>query len=980
MMKSTNRTRVKAPVKSNFPPVSDDSVPESNEELTPNSPERVSSNRRNRKKHLLHPSQSQRFAQLNCRTLNTLCSREELIKHLNNYNIDVLFIQEHRFFHGPDDPEIKTHTLSNYTLFTASAWKNQVNATIGGVGIIIKNHLLSSLISIKKLNTRIVSASFKGNPKTYLISCYSPTNQSPDVEVIEFYDNLGTAALSIPNHGVLVIAGDFNAHLAGPFSLHPTNNRNGQYLDDFRQQFNLMAVNTFLQKPQRSLWTWRSPKNEVYQLDYILLRNRWKNSIIDCQAHSSSHPIGSDHRIVVLKFRLSLRTKRSKKKANLNWRGLADPEIAKKIDEEINHEWLLSTDQSYSCFVKICTGVANSSLPERTKARENYDTAKIREHRDDILQSKLPDINYHQQKLKNSYDVEYAAQVNQTLKQFDGGLSTDSLRNSWKLVKELSGKGRKSTIFIEGEDRLNKWKTHFESLLNAGDPNKPTPIIAPLFPTNNNIPSTDITMEEIAKALKQMKNNKAPGLDGLPIELWKLPGLQEILLSFCNDTYHGRRPEEWGRTAIVPVPKKGDLTKPDNYRGISLSQTAAKVYNRVILNRIRPELEKVLRPNQNGFRAGRSTSSQVLALRRIVEEMRNFNKEALILFIDFRKAFDSIDRITMFEILKAYGIPEPVVNGIRVMYENNKATVLTDEGESDLFEILTGILQGDPLAPYLFIIVLDFALRKSISQEDGITLLRQRSRRHPPTCLADLDFADDIALLSEISRDAEALLHKVESACEEVGLKLNAGKTKYIHLNKSTNQPIKSLDSTVIEEVKDFKYLGAYASTEKDLNTRKAQAWSAIHSLEKVWKADIPDQLKIKIFKMTVQSILLYSCESWSLTKSMEKSLDGTYTKMLRHVRNVKGQRITNRALYGNLKRISDEVRYRRLKLAGHVARGNQPVTLTLLWEPELKRKRGRPQKTLKMILEEDTGLSSQELKRLMMNRERWRSFITSPQ
>ena len=164
-----------------------------------------------------------------------------------------------------------------------------------------------------------------------------------------------------------------------------------------------------------------------------------------------------------------------------------------------------------------------------------------------------------------------------------------------------------------------------------------------------------------------MKHGKAPGLDGIPIEVWQLPKLRKDLLKFCNKTYLGNRPLKWGISDIVPIPKKGDLTIPENYRGISLTQTAAKVYNRLLLNRIRPELEKILRPNKNGFRPLRSTSSQILALRRIIEEMRNHQKEAAIIFIDFKKAFDSVDRNTLFQILHACGIPEKIVKVIQIM-------------------------------------------------------------------------------------------------------------------------------------------------------------------------------------------------------------------------------------------------------------------------------------------------------------------------
>ena len=106
------------------------------------------------------------------------------------------------------------------------------------------------------------------------------------------------------------------------------------------------------------------------------------------------------------------------------------------------------------------------------------------------------------------------------------------------------------------------------------------------------------------------------------------------------------------------MPKKGDLSLVTNYRGISLMPIAAKIYNKMILNRVVPFVEPLLRKNQNGFRRGRSTLSQILCLRRIIEECKLSNRDLALVFVDFSKAFDSIDRNKMFEILKLYGIPE----------------------------------------------------------------------------------------------------------------------------------------------------------------------------------------------------------------------------------------------------------------------------------------------------------------------------------
>ena len=150
--------------------------------------------------------------------------------------------------------------------------------------------------------------------------------------------------------------------------------------------------------------------------------------------------------------------------------------------------------------------------------------------------------------------------------------------------------------------------------------------------------------------MKNLKSSKAFGPDNIPAIIWKDDIFHDLLLKLCNFCLINKTcPSTWRTSQIIPVPKKGDLTLVTNYRGISLLPIAAKIYNKLILNRLLPKVEPLLRKNQNGFRAGRSTLSQILALRRIIEEITNFNKEAVFIFVDFSKAFDSIDRSKMFE-------------------------------------------------------------------------------------------------------------------------------------------------------------------------------------------------------------------------------------------------------------------------------------------------------------------------------------------
>ena len=299
-------------------------------------------------------------------------------------------------------------------------------------------------------------------------------------------------------------------------------------------------------------------------------------------------------------------------------------------------------------------------------------------------------VQLHQNTQRQTYDHLEDARLYKTLSEFENK-SWGNPKNAWNLIKELSGK-KKSVTFIQGENHLKIWKDHFQNLLSVNKNDDQVQFdYVKLFDINPEISTAEFSQKEITDSLKAIKPNKAPGLDGLTLEVWKLEKTQKYLRGFCNETFNGGRPNEWGISGIVPVPKKGDLTLCTNYRGKSLSHIASKIYNRLILNRIRPVIDRLLRPSQNGFRPGRSTSSHLLALRRIIEKLRNHKKEAVITFIDFKKTFDSIDWSKMLKILVAYVIPSEFINAIRVMYENTSALVVTSEGNTDIFQVDTGI-------------------------------------------------------------------------------------------------------------------------------------------------------------------------------------------------------------------------------------------------------------------------------------------------
>ena len=179
---------------------------------------------------------------------------------------------------------------------------------------------------------------------------------------------------------MLLIGGDFNAHASLGFSYHDKTNRNGQYLKDFADEFNLGIGNTTFQKPKRKLWTWRSPKGDLSQIDYCLYRKRWRNSVSDCQAFSSSSPIGSDHRRVTSTIKLSLRAPKTRGPDKLYWRTLNnDTPLANAIDDIISSKYndLIQEEQSYPNCVRICNDAGKEVLPKKPAADKLENTAPV---------------------------------------------------------------------------------------------------------------------------------------------------------------------------------------------------------------------------------------------------------------------------------------------------------------------------------------------------------------------------------------------------------------------------------------------------------------------------------------------------------------------------------------------------------------------------------------------------------------------------
>ena len=169
-----------------------------------------------------------------------------------------------------------------------------------------------SLLNGESVSPRIMVAKFDGNPKTAIVSCYSPTSCSDEKESVQFHSMLQDVIRQLPKHNVIVIAGDVNTQVGSEdkvgFSFHDNTNRKGSLLWDLTKECELVSISTKFQKNKGKLGTHPYPNAERAQFDHILINKKWKNSAMDCQSYNTMCSVQSDHRPCSAKIRLSLRT------------------------------------------------------------------------------------------------------------------------------------------------------------------------------------------------------------------------------------------------------------------------------------------------------------------------------------------------------------------------------------------------------------------------------------------------------------------------------------------------------------------------------------------------------------------------------------------------------------------------------------------------------------------------------------------------
>ena len=312
-------------------------------------------------------------------------------------------------------------------------------------------------------------------------------------------------------------------------------------------------------------------------------------------------------------------------------------------------------------------------------------------------------------------------------------------------------------------------------------------------------------------ALESITRNKASGGDGIPIELLQIliDDAVKVLHSICQQIWKIQQwPQDWKKSVFIPVPKKGNAKECSNYLTIALISHTSKVMLKILQARLQQYMNCELPAVQAGFRKGRGTRDQIANIHWITEKAREFQTSIYFCFIDYAKAFDSVDHNKLWNILKEMGLPDCLICLLRNVCAGQEATFRTGHGTTDWSQIGKGVHQGYILSPCLLNLYAEYIIGNS--RLDEAQAGSKIARRN----INNLSYADDTTFMAE-SEELKSLLMKLKEKSEKVGLKLNIETTKIMASHPITSWQI---DGETVETVTDFIFRGSKITADGDFS------------------------------------------------------------------------------------------------------------------------------------------------------------------
>lgn len=986
-----------------------------------------------KKKRLFNAKSKTAIGTWNVRTLWQDGSLELLIKELERFEWEVIGLSEvRRKGHGTVEHEGCKLLYSG----------NQTRQ--GGVGILLSKNAARSLIEFHPITARVIVARFHGQGHNIsIIQAYAPTSASSEDELEDFYASLQTAFEKTGKHDVRIVMGDFNAKVGRDFEAwkgvighhgYQEENERGERLLEFCQLNKLCIMNTWFQHKNTRKWTWTAPEktspvapdsrnkkviSPQNMIDFVMVDQRWRSSFTDTRSFQSAS-IGSDHSLVLSYVRLRFRVQHAKvMKARIDIDKLIqEPSVRKKYQQALSNR--SAELENLPDDVNMALEIVNNTIQEAARETIGFKRKKKKPWiSDEVLlltdkrrevkaqlnanPSLKPEFKKLTQDIKMSLVRCRQDWTQQQCAELETASRKNDLRKLFSKVKEISGglalKVRSANVkdetgkLLSSESEIkSRWYRYCKDLYNQ-QVSIDRSVLDELWPTSiQDDTEPEILESEVRAAINKLKPRKASGVDRIEGDLIRLGGdtVVKAMHEICNKIWKtGQFPKLWTQSLIVVIPKKGDTTKCENNRTISLICHASKIILEIIRSRMKPRMEGLMAEEQAGFRPSRGTIEQIFSLRLLAEKYIELQDgELYIIFIDFMKAFDRVWHEVLWAILQHYGLQPKLIGLLEDLYKRTESAVIVGHDITEWFKQSVGVRQGCIMSPDLFNLYLEHIMRLALDEltqeEVGASIGGRR--------LNNLRFADDIGLIAETLTKAQQLINRVDEISTKFGQAIHNKKTEWMRARPTPkkNELIEHVDILLkgepLTEVKTFKYLGANISSHgdcmPDIRIRTATALSSMGDLQKTWKGQgISMHTKMRLYRSLIQPIALYGCETWTLRKAEEKKLLVFEMAALRKILGVSRlDKIRNeeiRRRTGCNRTVVQVIYERQHRWLGHVLRMNdERIARTALHgKVDGKRRQGKPKLTWIKTIEERSKLSLHQATNVAQDRAKWREL-----
>jgi len=481
------------------------------------------------------------------------------------------------------------------------------------------------------------------------------------------------------------------------------------------------------------------------------------------------------------------------------------------------------------------------------------------------------------------------------------------------------------------------------------------------------------------------KGSRGAGGRGAAGELRKAGGMSTRLWLtglFRRVWESGSVPRDWREGILVPIHKKGDPKECSNYRGITATSVPGKVLERVILGRIRGERDKRTREGQAGFRSGRACADQIFALRELMAGRDQWGLPLVAVALDFSSAYDSVDRDSLWEVLRGEGMGPRTLRVIQAMYRGTSVRVRAGGGESEAFSVDKGVKQGSVLSPVLFVALMDRVLAGALGEGSGCGFFPAVGS------VLDLDFADDVLLVGASVGEVQKGVAGVEREGAKYGLRLNPKKTVWVG-NRWADRGDLEVGGYRVGRSDSLVYLGvqmdAAGGMAGEVQRRVSVAGGAFWGLKRFWRErGISVKVKARVYVAVVRGAMLYGSETWLLTGREIRALEVAERGFLRYILGVRlRDGLSNRMLMEKvgLSGLGEILTERRWRWLGHVLRmpSVRYPRRVLGWDPDSEegafRLPGRPRLTWRAVIMKE-GWDSLPFDRLGIRRPHWVHWI----